>query len=311
MANQLFANNNPYSGDLLQKSQVVYGSVVLAGAAVTTGEPLNWSNILIGVGYNESNLMGNGVVGASSAQTTGFAISGGVCTVTAANNFSVGQSIIFLANTQTLSTKFNGLTFTVATATSSQFTFATSITGVTTTGDVGLAVSGTPLRILGLTRNTITAPVTSLAATVASGGVPAYITVTAANSFLPGANVTFAGLSTTLGAKMNGVSFTVVSSTGSAFVVYSTLTGSAGSDTGTASGQNVSQPFRVQFGSANASGYIYQYVESTGNLFVMQTPTISSGTQAAAPLTALPAAAYPSAVLNDTIEYIAFFSKDR
>ena len=276
MSNQLFVNPYPAGQDNSQLAQEVNGSILLAGAAVSTGEPINWNKIISGIQFNESNFQGRGpTVATASAYTTGFAVSGGVCTVTAANNFTVGQSVTFAGNTQTLSAKFNGVTVTVATASSSQFTFATATTGTTTTGDTGFCFSGKNFYPLAFPAPSLTASVTSLAATAASGGVPAYITVTAANYFLPGATVTFAGLSTTLGAKMNGVQFTVVSSTGTAFVVYSTLTGSAGSDTGTATGFNAPQPIEVLFWSENGSGYIYQYQASTGNLFVLQSGAVT------------------------------------
>ena len=122
--------------------------------------------------------------------------------------------------------------------------------------------------------------------------------------------MTFAGLGTDLGLLMNGVTFTVVKSIGTTFTVYSTLTGSAGSDTGTASGQNPCVPFSVRFWSAIESGYIYQYNSTTGNLFVMQVPAAADLTDAA-PLSALPADVYPAGVLADVIKYEAYIAKDR
>lgn len=299
MANQLFANPYPYGTELNQRYQHVHGTVALAGSAVSAGEPINWGSILTGIGFNEKNFAGNGVVGNATALTTGFAISSGVCTVTAANNFSAGQQVTFVGNTGTLSEAFNGVTVTVVTAGSTSFTFDTAVTGTTTSGDVGLAFSGSPFYPLSLPRQSQTASVTSLAV---SGGI---ITATAANSFLPGASVTFAGLSTTLGLLMNGVTFTVAQSTGTTFTMRSGLTGSAGSDTGTATGNNVGVPFKASFWSKNESGYIYQYQESTGNLFVLETATTS------APLGKLAAGAYPAGVLSDVIAFEALFAKDR
>jgi hypothetical protein len=249
----------------------VAGSIILAGSAPSQGEAINWGNILSGVSGNELNYRGQGSASATgSAYTTGFAISSGVCTVTAANNFVVGQSVTFAFNTQTLSAKFNNVTATVVTASSSSFTFATAITGTTTTGDVGIAVSGKNFRPDAFVGPTLGASVTSLAATATSGGVPAYITVTAANYYLPGATVTFSGLGTTLGLLLNGGQFTVWYSTGSTFTFFSTLTGSAGGDTGTASGQNPPVPYEAEFWSENSSGYQYQYSETLGGLWVLQ-----------------------------------------
>jgi len=152
----------------------VAGSIILAGSAPSQGEAINWGNILSGVSGNELNYRGQGSASATgSAYTTGFAISSGVCTVTAANNFVVGQSVTFAFNTQTLSAKFNNVTATVVTASSSSFTFATAITGTTTTGDVGIAVSGKNFRPDAFVGPTLGASVTSLAATATSGGVPA------------------------------------------------------------------------------------------------------------------------------------------
>lgn len=297
MSSKLFINPWPAGNDCAQKSEEIHGTILLAGAATANGEPINWSDILSGIQYNDSNFQGRGSTYATaSAYTTGFAISGGVCTVTAANNFTVGQSVTFAGNTQTLSAKFNGVTATIATCSSSQFTFATATTGSTTTGDVGFCFSGKAFRPLSFVMPTLTATVTSLSATAASGGVPAYITVTATNQFLPGAGVTFSGLTTALGAKMNGVQFTVVSSTGSAFVVYSTLTGAAGSDSGSAIGNNCPQPYEVQFWSDNASGYMYQYKSSTGALYVLESAAVTpAGTNSAPTLTIGPGtpATYP------------------
>ena len=143
MSNQLFANPFPYGSDITQKYQHILGSLALAGSAVATGEPLDSTKIISGIGFNDKNFAGNGVAGNGSALTTGFAVSAGVCTVTADNNFSAGQQVTFYGNTQTLSALFNFTTVTIASADSTTFTFTTAQTGVTTTDDVGVAVSGT------------------------------------------------------------------------------------------------------------------------------------------------------------------------
>jgi hypothetical protein len=303
MANQLLVYPFPAGHDSTQTSLTVNGSIALCGAAVATGEPLNWSNIMTGIGYNEVNFLGNGAHGSGSALTTGFAISSGVCTVTAANNFTVGEPITFLGNTQTLSALFNGVVVTVASASSTQFTFATATTGTTTTGDVGVAVVYAPSKLPVPVGNTsLTATVTAISA---SGGI---VTVTAANTFLPGAQVTFAGFASgTLGPKLIAAGpLTVASSTSTAFTIVSALTGTTG--TGTATGINSYDPISVEFHSETASGYIYQYSGTTGVLFVMQVPA-SASLSSAAPMSALPAAAYPSGVLNDVVKFTAKFAK--
>lgn len=289
MSSQLFINPFPCGSDILQHSEEIYGSLLLAGSATVAGEPINFNNIVSGIQYNESNYRGQGpTVATGSAYTTGFAVSAGIATVTANNNFIPGQTVTFAGNTGVLSALFNGQSATVVSATSSSFTVATSNTGTTTTGDVGFCYSGRNRVGYSASGPTLQATVTNLAATAASGGVPAFITVTATNYFLPGASVTFANLTTTLGLLMNGVQFTVVSSTGAAFVVYSTLTGSAGADTGTATGNNCPQPAQVDFWSANNSGYIYQYKASTGNLFVLQSASLTpAGTISAPTITTL------------------------
>lgn len=292
MANQVFVNPFPYGVDNTQRSLLVKGSIALAGSAVTAGEPINWTKVITGVGYNLINFAGNGANGNGNALVTGLAANAGVITVTAANNFVVGQPVTFMSCTTAFGIKLNGLTFPVASVTpGTSFTIASAITDTTTTAEVGLVVSGNKFMPLSCSGPTITAPVTSLAVTSTSGGVPAFITVTAANKYLPGASVTFSGLSTALGLKMNGVQFSVVSSTSTAFIVYSTLTGSAGADTGTATGNNCPQPYLFRAWSSLASGYTYQYNMTTGGLFVMTSagftpagtnsaPTITTGTNA-------------------------------
>ena len=267
MASQLFTYPFPYGVDNTQRAQIVRGVLALYGASVTTGEPMNWSNNITGIPYNLVNFAGNGVNGNGNALVTAISNNGTTVTATAANNFAVGQSVTFQNCTTTIGAELNGLTFTIATCSSSQFTFASALTG-SGSGETGQVVSiKGNTRVLAGMGPLLSATVSNLAASVASGGVPAYITVTATNTFLPGASVTFANLTTALGLLMNGVSFTVVKSTGSAFVVYSTLTGSAGADTGTAVGQNVPQPVDVSFKSDLASGYIYEYKKTTGCLF--------------------------------------------
>lgn len=277
MSNQIFAYPYPRGVDDTLRALRVRGSILLAGSAVSTGEPLNWAAMVAGIPYNETNFVGKGTkLNKGSALVTTFSGSGTVVTATAANNFSPGQFVTFAGNTSTLGLLLNGLTFTVVTASTTQFTFASTASG-SGTGEVGFAYSGKSFQLLAKGSQALLATVTSLAV---SGGI---ITVTAANSYLPGAQVTFSGLGTALGLLLNGVTFTVASSTGTAFTMVSALTGSAGADTGTATGRNPPQPDLVNFWSANASGYIYQYSQATGVLYALQsgavTPTGTIGAQ--------------------------------
>lgn len=301
MGVQLLVNPYPAGSDGGPGRQdVVSGSAVLFGSAVTTGEPINWTLMAGGIGYNEINFLGNGINGQNQAYTTGFAVSAGVCTVTANNNFFVGQAVTFQGNTQTLSALFNNVAPVIITGVSSTtFTFATTNTGTTTTGDVGIAVASTGGFVaLTQTPPTITATVTALSA---SGTT---LTVTAANKFLPGAQVQINVATGTLGPKLAGLYIPVIQSTTTAFTATmpSALTGSTG--TGTATGGNPPQPLSVKFWSELASGYVYQYSSTTGALYVMQAPTSTPGA-----LTALGAGAYPAGVLADVIKFEARFTK--
>lgn len=299
MAVQLLVNHYPCGFDAGTGDLTVNGSVVLAGSAVTTGEPINWNNLSTGIGYNEINYRGNGQNGEGAAYTTGFAVSTGICTVTANNNFQAGFQVTFLGNTQTLSALFNGVVVTILTATSTTFTFATTQTGTTTTGDVGLAVAYRPVQIpepgVGYTQNLT---VTALSA---SGTT---LTVTAANKLLPGAQVTISVATGTLGPKLAGLTLPVIQSTGTAFTAAmpSALTGTTGTGTGT--GVNGVVPYSVKFWSTLNSGYIYQYNETFGTLFAMV-----GGASASLPLANIGAGAYPSGILADVIKYEARFAR--
>ncbi len=298
MANLLLVNPFPAGFDSTQTALTVNGSLALVGSAVAAGEPLNWNLLNDGIGYNEINFMGNGVHGSDTAQTTGFAISAGVCTCTAANNFKVGQQVTFLGNTQTLSLLFNGVVVTVASASATQFTFTTASTGTTTTGDVGLAYTYAPRSIpepgLGAIQNLT---VTALSASTTT------LTVTAANNLLPGAVVQIAVATGTLGPKLAGLNLPVITSTSTAFTATmpSSLTGSTGTGTGT--GTNGVQPYSVKFWSELDSGYVYQYNSTTGSLFVL------TGAAAQSPLTAFSAGTYAAGILGDVIKYEAKFAK--
>ena len=144
MANILLLNPFPAGFDSTQTTLTANGSIQLYGNAVAAGEPINWASLIDGIGYNEVNFRGNGVHGQNTAQTTGFAVAAGTATVTAANNFSPGQVVTFAGNAGTLSALFNGLSFTILTATASQFTFTTTLSTLENnpTGTVTFSVDG-------------------------------------------------------------------------------------------------------------------------------------------------------------------------
>ena len=301
MANQLLVN--PYNSgfDSTQNTLTVSGAVVLCGSAVATGEPINWNNLIDGIGYNEINYKGNGKNGDGAAFTTGFAVSASVCTVTANNNFQAGWQVSFLGNSQTLSALFNNTVVTIVSATATTFTFATAQTGTTTTGDVGIAFRYNPVSLpvpgVNYTQNLT---VTALSASSTT------LTVTAANKLLPGAVVQIVVATGTLGPKLAGLNLPVIQSTGTAFTATmpSALTGTTGTGTGT--GVNGPIPYSVKFWSALNSGYVYQYSSTFGTLFVdAQTNAAAAGD----PLAKLAAAAYPAGVLADVIKYEAKFAR--
>ena len=298
MSNQLLANTSHSASNMIQKSQIVEGSIILAGS-YGNPEPINWASIVSGIGYNQLNFRGLGVAGTSSALVTAFSASSGTVTATAANRYSVGQKVTFFGCTTTLGKLLNGVTVIVATASTSQFTFLSSATG-TGTSETGGSYSGSPFYTAGIPGPKVTASVTSLAV---SGGV---ITVTATNSFVAGATVTFAGLTTALGLLMNGVNFTVASAGASSFTMTSALTGSAGSDTGTATGNNPPVPYDVQFWSANASGYTYAYSDNNANLVIQQGAASASN-----PSAPIGTGALASAITGDIVRFQAFFLKDQ
>ncbi len=301
MANQLLVNPFPAGFDSTQTSLTVNGSVVLCGSSVSTGEPINWTSLIDGIGYNEVNYRGNGKNGDGAAFTTGFAVSATVCTVTANNNFFAGQQVSFLGNTQTLSALFNGIVVMILSATSTTFTFSTASTGTTTTGDVGIAYRYLPVSLPEPSVNyTQNLTVTALSA---SGTT---LTVTAANKLMPGSVVTISVATGTLGPKLAGLNMAVLNSTGTAFTATmpSALSGSTGTGTGT--GVNPAIPYSVKFWSALDSGYVYQYNSTTGCLFAMAQ---TSGAAAGDPLAKIAAAAYTAGILADVIKYEAKFAK--
>jgi hypothetical protein len=296
MANQILLDPFPAGKEITSSAEVFNGSIVLAGSAVAAGEPLNWANIITGVGYNEINREGGGQHGTGTALVTAFAASTGTVTATAANNFQVGQLLTFVGNTSVLGLLLNGVTVQVVTASATAFTFLSSATGAGTS-EVGFAVSANA-NVFPLQGGNapILATVTALAA---SGGI---VTVTAANTYLPGAQVVVTSTTSGIGATISGQTLTVLASTGTAFTVKSTATGATG--TGTASAVNPPQPFTVDFWSELASGYSYSYSRTTGVLFVQVGAAAIS-----LPMANLAAGAYPSGVLGDVIRYQAKFLK--
>lgn len=295
MANQILLDPFPGGSDISSQAQTLSGSIALAGSAVATGEPLNWYDLATGIGYNEINRNGDGAHGSGTALVTAFAAASGVVTATAANNFMVGQLVTFVGNTSTLGLLLNGVTVQIVTATATNFTFLSSATG-SGASEVGLANAANQVYPLQGANKALPATITALSA--ASG----IVTVTAANTYLPGAQVVITSSSAGIGVGVNGLTLTVLSSTGTAFTVASTATGATG--TGTASAVNPPQPFSVKVWSELASGYIYQYSRTTGVLFVLQ-----GGAAVSEPLAKLAAAAYPAGVLGDVIRYEAKFAK--
>lgn len=295
MANQLFADVFPGGKDISSQVETFRGAIALCGSAVSTGEPLNWGNIISGEVYNYYTKSGSGSHGTGQAYVTALSASTGTITATAANTFKVGQLVTFVGCTTTLGLLLNGVTVQVVTSSATQFTFLSASTG-TGTSETGMAANAnSQVYPLQGANSILSATVTALSA---SGGV---VTVTAANSYLPGAQVVVTSATSGIGASISGKTLTVLNSTTTAFTVTSSATGATG--TGTAAGVNPPCPFDVQFWSENASGYVYQYSRQTGTLFVL------TGAAAQSPLTALSAGTYPSGVLGDCIRYRASFTK--
>jgi len=286
MANQLLLNPFPLGVSESQYFQELNGSIQLAGSAVTTGEPINWSDLISGIGYNEVNYLGNGVNGNGAALVTALTASGSgstaIITATSASNFSVGQQIRFKGCTSTLGLLLNGLSFTVTASTpGTSFVISSQLTG-SGSGETGMAiVDKTVHPLLVGTTPTQTITVTAISP---SGSV---CTVTAANNLLPGAQVIFGTFTTgTLGPKLvlAGPMY-VLASTSSAFTVQmpSALTGSTGACTAT--GINPPQPFSCLFWSSLGSGYEYTYSSATGVLYTQTTAGFTpAGTNAASTL---------------------------
>lgn len=300
MATQIFTNPWPFAGkDNTQNSILANGSIELYGSYPSGGEPINWASIVAGFAYNELNPMGLGVAKANaSAQVTALSASAGTITATAANNFIVGQSVSFIGCTTTLGLLLNGQTFTILTCSATQFTFTSSSTG-TGSSETGIAVSGTPHVMYGaFVPSTATVSVTALSA---SGGT---ITATAANNFLPGAQVTFQNCTTVLGLLLNGKTFTVTSATATAFKFLSSSTGAGSSETGQAVGGNPPQPYYVDLQDCSATGYSYVYSSATATMHVQQGAASASN-----PNADIGAGTYSSTLLNALIHFEAGFVK--
>ncbi len=295
---QLFVDPNPPGVNYQQRGIMVHGSVALAGSYPSGGEAMDWTNVRAGLPYPfPSNV--NGTAGNASAVITNIAPSAGVITVTAANRFYAGQSVSFVGLTTALGLLLNGGNFTVTTATTTNFTITTPLTAASG-ADTGLAVSGGLYETVSPPGPTLSASVTSLAV---SAGV---ITVTAANSFVPGASVTFQSLTTALGLLMNALPPQKVTfANATTFKFSNAATGAAGADTGTATAQIPAIPSTVEFWSENASGYSYVMAKAN-NLFHVQV----SGAVISLPNADLAAGAYPTEVKSDIVRYRAYFAKD-
>lgn len=301
MANQIFARLYPKGQEMTQRAQHIFGYIALSasvGNQYGGPESLNWANILTGIPYPAAGTLDKG-----TSLITTLSASAGTITATANNRFAVGDVVTFVGLTSALGLKLNGSSAIVVTASGTQFTFASAQTG-TGTGETGMAVNGSPFFTSGILSNPVSATVTSLAVTAASGGTLAYITVTAANNYKAGAQVTFSGLTTALGLLLNGVTFTVAWANQTSFVIVSTLTGSAGSDSGTAYAQNPPVPYSIQVTSILNSGYVYQIDQRNQNIYPKQ-----GGASASLPLASV-TGAYPSGITGDLIAFSAYFLKD-
>lgn len=298
MATQIFINPYPYLGkDNTQGGTILNGSILLYGSYPSGGDPLNWTNIVSGFSYNELNPIGLGnALANAGAQVTALSASGGVITATAKNDFIVGQQVKFVGCTTTLGLLLNGQTVTVATASATQFTFSNAATG-TGSSETGIVVSGLTPSLIGYSSNLLVAPVTTFSA---SGGV---VTATAANNFLPGAQVTFQNCVTTLGLLLNGKTVTVSSATATAFKFTSSATGTGTSETGQGNGYNPVVPFVFDAWSAKASGYTYA-IDPSGNLHVQQGAATASN-----PNADISAGAYGATLLADIVRFQAIIAR--
>ncbi len=298
MPSQIFVDPNPQGVNYQQRGIMVHGSVLLGGSYPSGGEALDWTNVRAGYPYPfPSNV--TGTAGNASAQVTNIAPSAGVITVTAANRFYAGQVVSFVGLTTALGLLLNGGNFQVTTATASNFTITTPLTAASG-ADTGLAVSGGLVELVAPPGPTLTATVSSLAV---SAGV---ITVTATNSFVPGASVSFQSLTTVLGLLMNALppqKITFANAT--TFKFANTITGAAGADTGTATAQIPAIPSTVEFWSEKASGYTYS-MDKANNLFHVQV----GGASASLPSADFAAGAYAAGISGDIIRYRAYFNKD-
>jgi len=73
MSNQLLINPFPNGVGLNTRSQEFDGTIQLAGSTVATGEPINWGDIISGIGYNEINWQTNsGYSGGLAAARVAF-----------------------------------------------------------------------------------------------------------------------------------------------------------------------------------------------------------------------------------------------
>ena len=217
MANQIFVDPFPGGLSIESQVQVARGAIALCGSAVSTGEPLNWGNLISGEVYNQLSRAGNGVHGNSQAYVTAFSASTGTITATANNNFQVGQLITPVNCTSTLGLLLNGITVQVVTASATQFTFLSASTG-SGSSETGMVVSANhPVFPRQTASNSIAATVTARSA---SGTT---LTVTAANTYVAGAQVVVSVATGTLGPKLANLTLPVLASTTSAFTALRCL----------------------------------------------------------------------------------------
>lgn len=69
------------------------------------------------------------------------------------------------------------------------------------------------------------------------------------------------------------------------------------------------RPLRVQFWSRTGSGYMYQYIKSTGNMMILQVPLTGSLTTAA-PMVELLAGSTLSQVQSDIIDFQVEYARN-
>ncbi len=239
---------------------------------------LQWNTAGTGSGASTTTPIGSpvalNITGAGTLTITATSGTGSVCTFTAANSMSAGQTVTFAGLGGAFGTEFNGTTQTVTGATATTFTVAGTATN-NTTGTATFPPQPLPTSVLvkGSTSGTISA--------VSGSGTA--VTITCTNSFTSGTVVYLTGLGGGFTA-LNGT-FQTVLSTGlstSQFEITSTLTGTT-STTGTASTSvgDTSHPYRRVMlffqKQTNGDGLICTAVGSTSTLTKSSTTIDTNG----------------------------------